>query len=124
MSIAESRGIAVRCNICTKHGPIIRFDPIRYRHVPNQPNHPNETYIRTILNTAQKEAFAEGFIPLIDLVAPDLFGHDDGPQVDAADNEVPALNREKLSRHICPACIENISESITRNNKLLMKKKK
>jgi hypothetical protein len=109
--ITQVSGMAVRCNLCAKNGPIIRYDRARYRHVPGVPDHPNEAYIIGIEAQAEKEALSEGFVALINEqqqhVAPGFAEEDDGPQDALIDN-----NQALRSKHICPACLESLSECI------------
>lgn len=119
--ITGLNGIAVRCSLCVKSGPIIRYDATRYRHMVGFPNHPNEFYIRTINEEAEKEALAEGFVALIDPTLP--ADEVDGEElfVDPNVQVQNAQNAYRMSKHVCPSCLQQLSECIVK--KKITKKK-
>lgn len=109
MSIQATTGISVRCNLCLKNGPIVRYDNARYRNAG--PNHPNAAYIVMIQAEAEKEARIEGFIKLNEPEAPRLpipvDGDLNGDDVADNDHVVPARQR-----HVCPSCLEQLLDCV------------
>lgn len=104
MSIQAANGIAVRCNICNKNGPIIPYDSLRYQHVAGDPNHPNEVYMRSIQSDADKSALTSGFVRLPEAEVHLLYNiegaivaHEGGPIL------------PQNMKHLCPSCIEHIA---------------
>lgn len=95
MSISASYSIAVKCNLCLKFGPPVRYDHGRYQHIPGDPNHRNEAYIRSINMEAEKKATEEGFFLLEN---PDYIPVEGRPQ-----------DAYQTSRHICPVCVSDLA---------------
>lgn len=60
--IAQSNGLAVRCQLCTKIGPLVRYDANRYNRIGPGYAAANEFYTQDINKKVQRLALEEGFV--------------------------------------------------------------
>lgn len=110
--ICPNAGIGVKCNICQKMGPLIRYDATRYQYAANGRI---SNYMHTIHNQAVKEAISEGFLALDE---PEVdVGEDE--QIDEAYPQAPVQydNSYQLTKHICHSCLGDISVQFFKKKK-------
>jgi hypothetical protein len=115
MTISAVSGVAARCNLCFKNGPIIRYDVNRFRNMGA--GHPNEAYINSIYAIAEKEGLAEGFLSFVDPVMEANFDPNAAGGVDANGNAVIDPYLPQNHKHLCSSCVEFYSNIVEERKK-------